>query len=147
MADLINDDMLSALEVYYGKFGDYDSLDWGESAFFVKKWRSGHVRSVLADCLASIFYNWSSTWRCGSILFLKILEVSFYFRNDVPFKSFSSPRVSLSCKTQVSRRIRESILQNRHMASHSLGGQWLLPPGLREGMGSLWPSSRRYLSV
>ena len=37
MADLINDDMLSALEVYYGKFGDYDSLDWGESAFFVKK--------------------------------------------------------------------------------------------------------------
>ena len=35
MSDLINDDVLSALKVYYGMVGDYDSLDrW--IFFFVK---------------------------------------------------------------------------------------------------------------
>ena len=28
MDEFINDDLLSALEVYYGKIDDYDSLDW-----------------------------------------------------------------------------------------------------------------------
>ena len=50
---------------------------------------------------------------------------------------------SWRCKVSVpSGKSGGSILQNRHMASHSLGGQRRPPPGLRKGVGSLGPSLR-----
>ena len=51
MSDLINDDLLSALEVYYERVGGATILLFVGICFCVKKLRSGDVRSVLADSI------------------------------------------------------------------------------------------------
>ena len=83
MSDLINADLLSDLEVYYGKIGGYDSLSCGD--LLLRKKRSGGAAVASGEIVSRrYFHNWSSTWIFASILFfLKILEVPFYRRKEV----------------------------------------------------------------
>ena len=65
-SDLIIDDMLSALEGYYGTVGDYDSISCGGGPAFCRKIKGrGSQRSLGKLRMGDIFTTGPPTGRCG----------------------------------------------------------------------------------